>query len=102
MKNLYKIGGLLIIIGLFLFGLSKVVTNHSPQPTPARPQQRQSRSQSHTFNVNEFDRIQLKCYRPDIRIATGKKFKITVSGSHGADTKKINLLAALIAQMEVF
>ena len=26
MKNLYKIGGLLIIIGLFLFGASKVGT----------------------------------------------------------------------------
>ena len=89
MKKLYKIGGLLIIIGLFLFGVSKVVTSHSPQPTPARPQQRQSRSQGHTFNVNEFDRIQLKCYRPDIRIATGKNFQITISGSHGADIKKI-------------
>lgn len=84
MKKLYKIGGLLIIIGLFLFGASKVGTSHSP-----RQQQRQSRNQSHTFNVNEFDRIQLKCYRPDIRIATGKKFQITISGSHGADIKKI-------------
>lgn len=89
MKKLYKIGGLLIIIGLFLFGVSKVVTSHSPQPAPARQQQRQSRSQSHTFNVNEFDRIQLKCYRPDIRIATGKNFQITISGSHGTDIKKI-------------
>ena len=89
MKNLYKIGGLLIIIGLFLFGASKVGTSHSPQPAPARQQQRQSRNQSHTFNVNEFDQIQLKCYRPDIRIATGKKFQITISGSHGADIKKI-------------
>lgn len=74
MKKLYKIGGLLIIIGLFLFGVSKVVTSHSPQPTPARPQHQQSRNQSRTFNVNELDRIQLKCYRPDIRIATGEKF----------------------------
>ena len=39
--------------------------------------------------MNEFDQIQLKCYRPDIRIATGKKFQITISGSHGADIKKI-------------
>ncbi len=89
MKKLYKIGGLLIIIGLFLFGASKVGTSHSPQPAPARQQQRQSRNQSHTFNVNEFDQIQLKCYRPDIRIATGKKFQIAISGSHGADIKKI-------------
>ncbi len=36
MKKLYKIGVLLIIIGLFLFGVSKVVTSHSPQPTPVR------------------------------------------------------------------
>ena len=62
MKKLYKIGVLLIIIGLFLFGVSKVVTSHSPQPTPARPQQRQSRNQSRTFNVNELDRIQLSYY----------------------------------------
>lgn len=42
-----------------------------------------------TFTVKKFNNVKLSAYRPDITIASGKKYQVTISGSQGADINKI-------------
>lgn len=103
MKKFYQICGYIAALAVLLLAVGKVSNNFSQTKVVDAKASKTTRTNSYkavvtttkkgkikkTYAVPQFNRIKLACYRPDVVVDLGKKFKITVIGEKGADVNKI-------------
>ena len=104
MKKFYQICGSIASLAALLFAVGKVNNNFSKTGIVDAKASQTTKTNSYkavvtktkkgkvkkTYTAPKFSQIKLACYRPDVVIDLGKKFKITVIGEKGADVNKIN------------
>ena len=104
MKKFYQICGSIATLAALLFVVGKANNNFSKTGIVDTKASQTTKTNSYkavvtktkkgkvkkTYTVPKFSQIKLACYRPDVVIDLGKKFKITVIGEKGADVNKIN------------